>query len=97
MTHKDLMLLVDAYAEMTDDRRMKDQFGTMPAFLIADERTKKARAALSDALKQVVQDAERYNWIRLTSAGTDFVVEELQDTPPSTWNEAVDKAMQEKS
>jgi hypothetical protein len=84
MTHTELMALADAYAYAA--LNVKDTAG----------RSMNARTALSDALKQVVQDAEKYNWIRLTSAGTDFVVEELQDTPPSTWNEAIDAAMQEK-
>jgi hypothetical protein len=90
MTHTELMTLVQEFASAWS--LVGSRFDSGDAL----ETAEAAKAALSDALLKVVQDAERYNWIRLTSAGTDFVVEELQDTPPSTWNEAINAAMQEK-
>ena len=87
MTKDELMALADAYAYQKALINVSQMLHSQ--ILETDE----ARAALEAALEEVVRDAERYHWIRLTSKGTDFVVEELQDTPPSTWNEAIDNEM----
>lgn len=57
MTHTELMALADAYAYQKALINVSQMLHSQ--ILETDE----ARAALSDALKQVVQDAERYRYI----------------------------------
>jgi len=98
MTHTELMALADTYGRNCFSDGAHD-------VCVEHPKTLQARAALSDALKQVVQDAERYRF--LTTKGNDdadYIGESWQDCY-ATWNgqdgivgfeKVIDAAMKEK-